>query len=99
MGEQRPRSGPVYGCPFDPQAMLLPEPPVPVLPPVPVVEPLVVVVVDPPPAPFVVLPVVVLPVVVLPVVEPLDVLSEPPAPPELVSPPVREEPAPGSLHA
>src|SRR6185436_8439395 len=32
VGAQRPRSGPVYGCPFDPHAMLLPEPPAPPVP-------------------------------------------------------------------
>jgi hypothetical protein len=77
----------------------MPEPPVPV-----VVAPALpeLVVVDPPPAPLVVLPVVVLPVVVLPVVllPVVDVPPEPPDPPDVVSSPVvRDVPPEVSLHA
>src|SRR5258706_11775999 len=111
IGEQRPRSGPVYGWPFDPHAMLLPEPPAPPVPepvpPMPAVvegvppaEP-VLVVVAPPPAPLVVLPLVVVPLDVVPLeVVPVVPVPAPPAP-ELVSPPVpvRDEPPLVSLHA
>jgi len=110
VGEHRPRRGPVYGCPFDPQATPLPPPapPVPVPPPVPlvvVVPPaapelvVVVLVVVPPPEPG---PLVVV-VVCVPDEVPLVVvlLPAPPEPPlVVVSPPVvRDVPPDESLHA